>query len=74
MPRDNLKKIVGGPKRFTAYEFVERVEKMTGMKCSEPHARRLLRSLGFSAKKAFKTADRVPLGRDLETWQKDIEE
>lgn len=73
VPRDKLEKIVGEAKQFTAYEFVEFVEKRTGVKYSEPHARRLLRSLGFSAKKVPKIANRVPPREELEVWQKDIE-
>lgn len=51
MPRDKLEKMIGDIERFTAYEFVELVEKKTEVKYSEPHARRLLRSLGFLVKK-----------------------
>ena len=72
VPRAELEKIVGGAKRLTAYEFVELVEKRTGVKYSEPHARRLLRSLGFAAKKTLRISDRVPSREDLETWQKDV--
>ena len=73
VPHDKLKKIIGGTKRFTAYEFVELVEKRTGVKYSEPHARRLLRSLGFVVKKTSRMADRVPSREDLEMWQEDVE-
>ena len=69
--RDKLEKIVDDAKRFTAYEFVELIEKKTGVKYSEPHARRLLRSLGFAVKKTPRISDRVPLKEDLEIWQKD---
>ncbi len=73
VPRAELEKIVGGAKRFTAYEFVELVERRTGVKCSEPHARRLLRSLGFAVKKTLRISDRVPSREELEIWQKDVE-
>lgn len=73
MPRDKLEKVVGEAKQFTAYGFVGFVEKRTGVKYSEPHARRLLRSLGFSVKKVPKIANRVPPREELEVWQKDIE-
>ena len=71
VPRDQLRKIIGGAKRFTAYRFVELVEKRTGVKYSEAHARRLLRSLCFAVKKILRIADRVPPREELETWQKD---
>ena len=71
MPRAELKRVVGDPKRFTAYEFVERIEKRTSMKYSEPHARHLLRSLGSSDKKVSEIADRVLPRRGLGIWQKD---
>ena len=73
VPRDKLKKIIGGAKRFTAYGFVELVEKRTGVKYSESHARRLLRSLGFTVKKTSRMADRVPSREELEMWQEDTE-
>ena len=73
VPRDKLEKIIGGTKRLTAYEFVEMVEEKTGVKYSEPHARRLLRSLGFAVKKTLQISDRVPPREELETWQKDTE-
>ena len=73
VPRAELEKIVGGAKRFTAYEFIELVEKKTGVKYSEPHGRRLLRSLGFAVKKTPRISDRVPAREELETWQKDVE-
>ena len=73
VPRVELEKIVGGANRFTAYEFVELVEKKTGVKYSEPHARRLLRPLGFAVKKTPRISDRVPSREELETWQKDVE-
>ena len=72
VPRAELEKIVDGAKRFTAYEFVELVEKRTGTKYSEPHGRRLLRSLGFAVKKTSRISDRVPSREELETWQKDV--
>ena len=71
--RAKLETIVGGAKRFTAYEFVELVEKKTGVKYGERHARRLLRSLGFAVKKTTRISDRVPSREELETWQKDVE-
>ena len=49
------------------------VEKKTGVKYSEPHARHLLRSLGFAVKKSPRISDRVPFREELETWQKDVE-
>ena len=58
-PRDKMEKIIGDTKRFTAYEFVELVEKKAGVKYSAPHARRLLRSLGFAVRKTRRIADRV---------------
>ena len=70
--RSKLEKIVGGSKRFTAYEFVELVEKKTSVKYSEPHGLRLLRSLGFAVKKTPRISDRVPSRECLETWQKDV--
>ena len=73
VPRAKLEKIVGDSKRFTAYEFVELVERRTGVKYSEQHARRLLRSLGFAVKKTPRISDRVPSREELETWQKDVE-
>ena len=73
VPRDQLEKIIGDTKRFTAYRFVELVEKRTDVKYSEAHARRLLRSLGFVVKKTTQIADRVPPREELETWQKDTE-
>ena len=73
VPRDKPEKITGDTKRLTAYEFVEMVEKKTGVKYSEPHARRLLRPLGFAVKKTLRISDRVPPSEDLETWQKDTE-
>lgn len=57
--------MAGDPNQFTVYEFVERIEKRTSMKYSEPHARRLLRSLGSSAKKVSEIADRVLPRRGL---------
>ena len=67
IPRAELEKIVGGFKWFTAYEFAELVEKKTGVKYSEPHARRLLRSLGSAVKKTLRIAYRVSSRKDLET-------
>lgn len=69
--RNTLEKIVDDTKRFTAYEFVELIEKKTGVKYSESHARRLLRSLGFTIKKTPRISDRVLPKEDLEIWQKD---
>lgn len=57
--------MVGEAKQFTAYEFVEFSEKRTGVKYSEPHARRLLRSPDFSDKKVPKIADRAPPREEL---------
>ena len=71
VPRVELK-IVGCAKRFTACEFGELVERRTGTKYSEPHARRLLRSLGFAVKKTLDIR-RAPSSGEPETWQKDIE-
>ena len=73
VPRAELERIVGGAKRFTAYEFVELVERRIGVKYSKPHGRRLLRSLGFAVKKTLRISDRVPSREDLETWQKGVE-
>ena len=73
VPRDKLERIIGDTKRFTAYGFVELVEKRTGVKYSESHARRLLRSFGFVVKKTLKIADRVPPKEEVEIWQKDTE-
>ena len=73
VPRAELEKIVGDAKRFTAYEFVELVKERTGVKYSEPHGRRLLRSLGFAVKKTLRISDRVPSREELETWQRDVE-
>ena len=70
--RAELERIVDGARRFTAYEFVDLVKKKTGVKYSEPHGRRLLRSLGFVVKKTPRISDRVPPKEDLEIWQKDI--
>ena len=56
-PRARLEKRVDGAKRFTAYEFVEMVKKKTGVKYSESHRRRLLRSLGFVVKKTFQISE-----------------
>ena len=72
VPRVELEKIVGVSKRFTTYEFVELVKKKTGVKYSEPHGRRLLRSLGFAIKKTLRISDRVQSRKELETWQKDV--
>lgn len=69
VPLNELEKIVGGTKQFTAYEFVALVEK-GGVKYSEPHTHRLLRSLGFSVKKVPRIVNRVSPRRDLEIWQK----
>jgi transposase len=68
VPRDQMRRIIGGAKRFTTYRLVELVEKRTGVKYSEAYARRLLRSLGFMVKKTTQIADRVPPKEDLETW------
>ena len=73
VPRDKMQKIVGDTKRFTAYEFVGMVEKKTEVKYNEPHARRLLGSLGFAVKRTLRISDRVPPREELETWQKDTE-
>ena len=73
VPRKQLEKIIGDTKRLAAYEFVELVEKRTGVKYSESHARRLLRSLGFVVKKTLRISDRVPPREELEIWQKDTE-
>ena len=73
VPRAEMERIVDGAKRLTAYEFVELVEKKTGVKYSEPHGRRLLRSLGFAVKKTPRISDRGPSRGELEIWQKDIE-
>ena len=72
VPRAKLEKIVDGAKRFAAYEFVELVKKKTGVKYSEPHGRRLLRSLGFVVKKTPRISNRVPPKEELKIWQKDI--
>ena len=50
------KRIIDDTKQFTAYEFVELVDKKAGVKYSESHARRLLRSLGFVVKTVYPTA------------------
>ena len=55
MPCAELEGMASDPNQFTVYEFVERIEKRTSMKYSGPHARRLLRSLGSSAKKVSET-------------------
>ena len=73
VPRAQLEKMVDGAKRFTALGFVELVEKRTGVKYSEQHGRRLLRSLGFAVKKTLRLADRVPPKEEVEIWQKDAE-
>lgn len=70
VPRDKLEKMVGDAKRFTAYELVELVEKKVSVKYSEPHARRLLRSLGFVVKKTQLISDHVLSREELEVWQK----
>ena len=73
VPRANLEKRVDGAKRFTAYEFAELVKRKTGVKYSESHGRRLVRSLGFAVKKTFRISGRVPSKEELKTWQKDVE-
>ncbi len=73
VPRAQLEEIVGGAKQFTALGFVELVEKRTGVKYSEQHGRRLLRSLGFTVKKTLRLSDRVPPKEEVEIWQKDTE-
>ena len=65
VPRAKLERIVDGVKRSTAYEFVELVKKKTGVKYSEPHGRRLLRSLGFVVKKTPRISDRAPKEDDV---------
>ena len=73
VPRDRMEKMIGDTKRFTAYEFVELVKKKAGVKYSEPHARRLPRSIGFVLK-TLRISDRVPPREELETWQIDTKE
>ena len=69
LPRSKLERIVGDAKRLTAYKFSRLVEKKTGVRYSESHSRRLLRSLGFAVKKTPRIADRVP-PKEVEIWQK----
>ena len=66
--RDELEDIVGNIKRFTTYEFVELVERKCNVKYSAPHARRLLRSLGFTIKKTHHTSGRATSSK---IWQID---
>ena len=73
LPRSRLEGIVGAAKRLTAYKFARLVEKKTGVRYSESHARRLLRSLGFAVKKTPRIADRVPPKEEVEIWQKAAE-
>ena len=67
VPRAEPEKMVGGAKRFTAYEFVELVEKKTGVEYSRPHARCLLGLLGFVVKRTPRISDRVLSREELET-------
>ena len=68
--RAKLEGIVGDIKQLTTHEFVEMLERKTNVKYSKPHARRMLRSLGFTAKRNLQISDRVPSGMDPKTWQR----
>ena len=58
VPHGKMEKMTDDAKRFTAYEFVEPVEKKAGVKYGEPHARYLPGSLGFAVKRTRRIADR----------------
>lgn len=70
VPPERLENLVADIKKLTVYEFMDLVEKKSGVRYSEPHARRLLVSFGFSIVKDAKLPDHIPPGENLELWEK----